>query len=221
MSAPIRVVVADDSVLLRRGLIRLLADAGFEVVGEAGDPVTLVRMVEVTAPDVCVVDIRMPPTQTLEGLEAATTLRERHPSVGILLLSHHVETRHAIDLMRSSTGGVGYLLKDRVADTRTFLAAVRDIAAGGTAIDPEVVSLLLGRQRRVDPLEGLSERERQVLALMAEGRSNQAIAETLVVSAKTVESHIHRIFTKLGLTDEPDVHRRVIAVLAHLRAVQG
>jgi DNA-binding NarL/FixJ family response regulator len=221
VSAAIRVVVADDSVLLRRGLVRLLADAGFEVVGEAGDPVTLVHIVEVTATDVCVVDIRMPPTQTLEGLEAATTLRERHPSVGILLLSHHVETRHAIDLMRSSTGGIGYLLKDRITDTRTFLAAVRDIAAGGTAIDPEVVTLLLGRQRRVDPLEGLSERERQVLALMAEGRSNLAIAETLVVSAKTVESHIHRIFTKLGLTDEPDVHRRVIAVLAHLRAVQG
>jgi DNA-binding NarL/FixJ family response regulator len=221
MSGAIRVVVADDSALLRGGLVRLLADGGFEVVGEAGDPITFVRIVDRAAPHVCVVDIRMPPTQTLEGLEAAATLRERHPSVGILLLSHHVETRHAIDLLRSSTGGVGYLLKDRITDTHTFLAAVRDVATGGTAIDPEVVSVLLGRQRRVDPLEGLSERERQVLALMAEGRSNTAIAETLVVSPKTVESHIHRIFTKLGLADEPDVHRRVTAVLAHLRAVQG
>jgi DNA-binding NarL/FixJ family response regulator len=221
VNAPIRVVVADDSALLRGGLVRLLADAGFEVVGEAGDPVTLIHLVARAAPDVCVVDIRMPPTQTLEGLEAAATLRERHPSVGILLLSHHMETRHAIDLLRSSTGGVGYLLKDRVTDTRTFLAAVRDVAAGGTAIDAEVVSVLLGRQRRVDPLAGLSERERQVLALMAEGRSNTAIAESLMVSAKTVESHIHRIFTKLALADEPDVHRRVTAVLAHLRAVQG
>jgi DNA-binding NarL/FixJ family response regulator len=219
--APIRAVVADDVVLLRDGVARLLADADIDVVGLAADGLRLQQLVDRERPDIAIVDIRMPPTHTVEGLVAARELRQRHPSLGLLLLSQHVETRHALELVRAASGGIGYLLKHRVADTASFVAAVREVAAGGTSIDPEIVSVLLGRQRRVDPLEPLTMREREVLALMAEGRSNAAIATELVLSAKTVESHIHRIFLKLGLDGEVDVSRRVAAVLAYLRARQG
>ena len=165
-----------------------------------------------------VVDVRMPPSHTVEGLDAARRIRGSHPNIGILILSHHLETRNAVELIQASTGGVGYLLKDRVGDPRAFVSAVRDVAEGGTVIDPDVVAALLGRRRRVDPLESLSDRERQVLATMAEGRSNLAIAEHLVLSPKTIERHISSIFTKLGLADEPVRHRRVAAVLSYLRA---
>jgi DNA-binding NarL/FixJ family response regulator len=220
MSGP-RVVLADDVALLRAGLARLLADAGFDVVGEAADADELVALVDHTDPDVVVVDVRMPPTHTVEGLDAARRIRETHPHLGILILSHHLETRNAVELIQGSTGGVGYLLKDRVGDPRSFVSAVRDVAAGGTVIDPQVVAALLGRRRRVDPLESLSHREREVLAAMAEGRSNLAIAGHLALSPKTVEKHISSVFTKLGLADEPVRHRRVAAVLSYLRAVDG
>ncbi len=220
MSRP-RVVLADDVALLRAGLARLLEDADFAVVGEAAGPVELVTLVQDTDPDVVVVDVRMPPTHTVEGLDAARRIRETHPDVGILILSHHLETRNAVDLIQGSTGGVGYLLKDRVGDPRSFVSAVRDVAEGGTVIDPDVVAALLGRRRRIDPLECLSDREREVLAAMAEGRSNLAIAQHLVLSPKTVEKHISSVFTKLGLADEPVRHRRVAAVLSYLRAVDG
>ena len=216
-----RVVLADDVALLRAGLARLLADADLDVVGEAADADELVAMVDHTHPDVVVVDVRMPPTHTVEGLEAAHRMRANHPHLGILILSHHLETRNALELIRGSTGGVGYLLKDRVADPRSFVSAVRDVAAGGTVIDPDVVAALLGRRRRVDPLESLSHREREVLAAMAEGRSNTAIADHLTLSPKTVEKHISSVFSKLGLADEPVRHRRVAAVLSYLRTVDG
>lgn len=220
MSEP-RVVLADDVVLLRAGLARLLAEAGLSVVGEAAGPEELVALVDRTQPDVVVVDVRMPPTHTVEGLDAARRIRDSHPDVGILILSHHLETRNAVDLIEGSTGGVGYLLKDRVGDPRAFVSAVRDVADGGTVMDPDVVAALLGRRRRIDPLESLSDREREVLAAMAEGRSNMAIAQHLVLSPKTVEKHISSVFTKLGLTNEPVRHRRVSAVLSYLRAIDG
>ncbi len=220
MSGP-RVVLADDVVLLRVGLARLLTDAGLTVVGEAGDGDELVALVDHTDPDVVVVDVRMPPTHTTEGLDAARRMREKHPRLGILILSHHLETRNALELIQGSTGGIGYLLKDRVGDPRSFVSAVRDVAAGGTVIDPHVVAALLGRRRRVDPLESLTPRERDVLASMAEGRSNMAIADHLTLSPKTVEKHISSVFGKLGLADEPVRHRRVAAVLSYLRTVDG
>ena len=220
MSGP-RVVLADDVVLLRVGLARLLTDAGLTVVGEAGDGDELVALVDHTDPDVVVVDVRMPPTHTTEGLDAARRMREEHPRMGILILSHHLETRNALELIQGSTGGIGYLLKDRVGDPRSFVSAVRDVAAGGTVIDPHVVAALLGRRRRVDPLESLTPRERDVLASMAEGRSNMAIADHLTLSPKTVEKHISSVFGKLGLADEPVRHRRVTAVLSYLRTVDG
>lgn len=213
-----RVILADDVVLLRAGLARLLSDAGCEVVGQAGDVEELISLVDRLRPDVAVIDVRMPPTHTVEGLGAARTIRARHPSMGILILSHHLETHNVVELINKSTGGVGYLLKDRVADPSALVAAVRDVAAGGTAIDPEVVALLLGRRRRVDPLEALTAREREVLASMAEGRSNLAIAEILSLSVKTVEKHISAVFAKLGIVEEPVRHRRVAAVLSYLRA---
>ncbi len=216
-----RVVLADDVALLRAGLARLLSEAGFDVVGEAAGPDELVGLVDSTGPDVIVVDVRMPPTHTVEGLDAARRIRETHPDLGILILSHHLETRNAVDLIQGSNGGVGYLLKDRVGDPRAFVSAVRDVAEGGTVIDPDVVAALLGRRRRVDPLEFLSHREREVLAAMAEGRSNLAIAELLSLSPKTVEKHISAVFIKLGLVDEPVRHRRVAAVISYLRAIDG
>ncbi len=194
----------------------MLSDHGFEVVAQLDDAEALVDAVETFGPDVVVTDIRMPPTHTVEGLRAALELRARRPEVGVLILSQHLESRYAIDLVRSGRG-VGYLLKERVGDVASFADAVRRVGSGGTALDPEVVERLLGRARHQNPLDRLSQREREVLALMAEGRSNQAIAVRLYLNAKTVESHVGSVFTKLDLLPEPDDHRRVLAVLAHLQ----
>ena len=213
-----RVVIADDAALIRTGLARLLTDAGVQVCGEASDARGLMALVERHRPDVAVVDIRMPPTHTDEGLRAAREIRERHPGVGVLLLSQYVEPSYAMALLETSAEGVGYLLKDRVADLEQFGTAVRRVADGGSALDPAVVSELVGRKRRDDPLEQLTAREREVLELMAEGRSNQAIAERLFVTLRAVEKHVTSIFTKLGLPASTDDHRRVLAVLAFLRA---
>ena len=213
-----RVVIAEDSILLREGLARLLADGGVEVVAQVGDGPGLVAAVDAYRPDLAVVDVRMPPTHTDEGLRAAMEVRERAPTTAILVLSQYVEERYATDLLAGGAQGVGYLLKDRVADVGEFLAAVRRVGEGGAAIDPEVVAQLLGRRRRSDPLASLSPRELDVLALMAEGRSNAAIAERLVVTDGAVEKHISSIFGKLGLPAAPSDHRRVLAVLTYLRA---
>jgi len=213
-----RVVVAEDSVLLREGLVRLLAEGGFEVVGQAGDAEDLLRKVGAHKPDVAVVDVRMPPTHTDEGLRAAAEIRERHPGTAVLVLSQVIETGSALELLTASAEGIGYLLKDRVADVDRFLEAVRRVAEGGSALDPEVVSTLLGRRRRDDPLADITAREREVLGLMAEGRSNAAIAEQLVVTERAVEKHVTSIFGKLGLAPAAEDHRRVLAVLAYLRA---
>ena len=215
---PLRVILADDSVLFRSGLAHLLADEGFKVVGEAGDATGALELVDRERPDVAVLDIRMPPDHRTEGLEAAIAIRDRHPSTAVLLLSAHVETRHAIRLLRADAAGVGYLLKDRVMREADLLDAIRRVASGGSVIDPEVVGELLGRARPHGPLDELTPRERDVLALMAEGRSNQAIAERLVLELKTVEGHIRTIFSKLGLEPEPSDHRRVLAVITYLRA---
>ena len=212
-----RVVIADDSVLMREGLARVLACAGFDVAATVGDAQQLHLAVIRERPDVAIVDVRMPPTQTDEGTRAALLLRERHPEVGVLVLSQIVEARHALRLFRDTPEGFGYLLKDRVIDVDDFLEAVRRVAHGGTAIDPDVVAQLLGRHRDDDPLRELTEREREVLALMAEGRSNRAIGSKLFLSPKTVESHVNGIFVKLGLRPAADDHRRVLAVLAYLQ----
>jgi DNA-binding NarL/FixJ family response regulator len=213
----VRVVVADDALLFREGLVRVLGDAGFEVVGQASDASGLLAIVASREPDVAIVDIRMPPTHTVEGLEAAKTIRAEHPEVGVLVLSQYVETHHALDLLSGPSGRVGYLLKDRVSDLREFSDAVTRVGSGGSAIDPEVVTRLLGRHRAHDPLSQLTDREQDVIALMAEGRSNQGIGERLFLSPKTVETHVHRIFRKLDLPPAPEDHRRVLAVLAFLR----
>lgn len=214
-----RVVVADDSVLLREGVVRLLNDSGFDVVAQAGDAVDLLRKVAAHKPDVAVVDIRMPPTNTDDGLRAAMEIRDSHPQTGVLMLSQYVEEGYALELVGDSGGGgVGYLLKDRVADVERFLEAVRRVGEGGSALDPEVVAQLLGRARREDPLWELTAREREVLGLMAEGRSNVAIAEQLVVSERAIEKHVTGIFSKLGLAPTSEDHRRVLAVLTFLRA---
>ena len=212
-----RVVVAEDSVLFREGLVRVLEEAGFEVVAQAGDAAALHHAVIRTKPDVAIVDVRMPPTQTDEGTRAAKEIRERYPEIGLLVLSQVVEARHALELLSESPQGFGYLLKDRVMEIEEFLEAVRRVGRGGTAIDPEVISQLFGRRRAEDPLAALTPRELEVLSLMAEGRSNRGICEELVLSPKTVESHVNRIFTKLRLAPAPDDHRRVLAVLAFLR----
>jgi DNA-binding NarL/FixJ family response regulator len=213
-----RVVVADDSVLLREGVVRLLTENGFDVVGQAGDAEDLIRKVRAHKPDVAVVDIRMPPTNTDDGLRAALEIRAELPDTGVLVLSQYVEEGYALDLVGDSAGGVGYLLKDRVADVERFVDSVRRVADGGSALDPEVVSQLVGRARRDDPLDALTPREREVLELMAEGRSNNAIAEHMVVTERAVEKHVTSIFGKLGLAPAPEDHRRVLAVLAFLRA---
>ena len=214
-----RVVVADDAVLLREGLARLLGEAGFEVAGLAGDATGLLELVERTRPDVAIVDIRMPPTHTDEGLRAAKAIRERWPSVGILVLSQHVHASYALELLSAGTDGVGYLLKERVSDMAELASSVRRVGARGSVLDPAVVSQLVGRRRTgADPLERLSGREREVLALMAEGRSNKAIAERLFVSEYTVQKHIGNIFDTLRLPPSPDDHRRVLAVVAYLNA---
>lgn len=215
-----RVILADDSALIREGVARVLTDHGFDVLAQLEDAEGLLEAVEVHRPDVVVVDIRMPPTHTLEGLRAALEVRTRFPEVGVLVLSQHLETRYAIDLLRSGRG-VGYLLKDRVGDVAGFADAVRRVGYGGSAIDPEVVERIISRPRRQDPLAGVTNREREVLGLMAEGRSNQAIASRLFLNAKTVESHVHSVFTKLGLLPAPDDHRRVLAVLAFLQGGSG
>jgi DNA-binding NarL/FixJ family response regulator len=212
-------MIAEDSVLLRAGLTRLLADAGHEVVATVGDAETLLDVVERHLPDLAVVDVRMPPTHTDDGLRAAMRIRERWPQVGILVLSQYVEERYATDLLQDrQTGGLGYLLKDRVADVGEFLGAVDRVGEGGTVLDPEVVAQLLARTRRRDPLERLSPREREVLGLMAEGRSNAAIAQALVVSDGAVEKHVSNIFTKLDLPPTQHDHRRVLAVLRWLES---
>ncbi len=213
-----RVVVADDSVLLREGLVRLLEDAGMEVVGQAGDAEDLLRKVRAHKPDVAIVDVRMPPTNTDDGLRAARQIRTELPGVAVLVLSQYVEEGAAVELLESDAEGVGYLLKDRVAEIDRFIEAVRRVAEGGSALDPEVVSQLLGRRRTEDPLDRLSPREREVLELIAEGRTNQAIAEHLVVTERAVEKHITSIFSKLDLATSPRDHRRVLAVLTYLRA---
>ena len=213
----LRLVLADDSVLVREGVARLLADAGFEVVAQVGDADALLRATREHLPDVAIVDIRMPPTHTDEGLRAAEAIRAEHgTAVGILVLSQHVEPSFALRLVSDGAGGVGYLLKDRITDLDDFADAIRRIAKGGSVIDPAVVAVLVGRRARV-PLDDLTEREREVLALMAEGRSNQAIGDRLSMARKTVEAHIANIFSKLELPPASDDHRRVLAVLAHLR----
>ncbi|HEY3106223.1 MAG TPA: response regulator transcription factor [Gaiellaceae bacterium] len=213
-----RVVVADDSVLLREGLVRLLQEAEFEVVAQVGEAEELRTAVRREKPDIAIVDIRMPPTHTDEGAQAAARIREQDPEVGLLLLSQVIELGHALKLFSESPEGFGYLLKDRVLDIDDFLDAVRRVARGGTAVDPEVVAQLLGRRTATGPLEELTPREREVLALMAEGRSNHGICAKLFLSPKTVETHVASIFLKLGLRQAPDDHRRVLAVLAHLNA---
>ncbi len=215
---PVRVVVAEDQVLLREGLSRLLTDAGFEVVAQAGDADDLRRKVAAHRPDVAIVDVQMPPDQTDDGLRAAIEIRRSDPGVGILMLSQFRDEAYALDLIGENAQGVGYLLKDRVADVDSFADAVRRVAEGGSALDPEIVALMVGRRRKQDPLEALTPREQQVLALMAEGKSNRGIAESLDVTLAAVEKHVGRIFAKLGLADEPLEHRRVLAVLTLLRA---
>jgi len=211
-----RVVIAEDGVLLREGLARLLTDAGFEVVAGVGDGPSLIQAIEEHQPDVAIVDVRMPPGYRDEGLRAALEARRRVPTCAVMVLSQYVEERYASELLESARGGIGYLLKDRVADVGEFVAAVRQVATGGTALDPEVVAQLIARRRHTARLDMLTEREREVLALMAGGRSNSAIAERLVISDGAVEKHVSNIFAKLSLPPIESDHRRVLAVLAYL-----
>ena len=214
-----RVVLADDAIILREGLARLLQEAGFEVIGLAADGDALIKLVERTTPDVAIIDIRMPPTHTDEGLRAAKTIRERWPTVGLLVLSQHVNTRYALELLSAGTDGVGYLLKERVSDLAELAASVTRVGNGGSVLDPAVVGELVGRRRPSEnPVEHLTSREREVLALMAEGRSNQAIAETLFITDHTVEKHVKNILGTLRLPQSPDDHRRVLAVITYLNS---
>ena len=214
-----RVVVADDAVILREGLARLLREASFEVVGLAADADELLALAEESRPDVAIVDIRMPPTHTDEGLQAAKAIRQRRPEIGILVLSQHVHARYALELLSGGTDGVGYLLKERVSDLNELASSVRRVGEGGSVLDPAVVAQLVGRRRQDgDPLEHLTEREHEVLGLMAEGRSNKAIAQRLFVTEHTVEKHVKNIFGTLRLPLSPDDHRRVLAVVRYLNA---
>jgi DNA-binding NarL/FixJ family response regulator len=217
MNEALRIVLADDQVLLRQGIARLLDDAGFDVVAQAGDAPDLLRKVAAHRPDVAIIDVQMPPGNEDDGLRAAIEIRARQPEVGVLVLSQFVEQSYAVDLIGSSAEGVGYLLKDRVSDFAGFAEAVRRVAAGGSALDPEVVAEMLGRRRREDPLEELTPKEREVLGLMAQGRSNRGIAEALVVTSHAVEKHVTSIFSKLGVGQAHEDHRRVLAVLTFLR----
>jgi DNA-binding NarL/FixJ family response regulator len=214
----VRVIIADDSVLLREGVTRILEKAGFEVVGHAADREELMRKTRAHKPDVAIIDIRMPPTHTDEGVQAARAIREEMPATKVVVLSAYIEEAYALELLGEDAAGVGYLLKDRVWDGDRFTDAVRRVAEGGSALDPEVVSHMLGRRRVDAPLQDLTPREHDVLGLMAEGRSNQAIADALVISGRAVEKHVASIFTKLHLPPAPEDHRRVLAVLAFLRS---
>jgi DNA-binding NarL/FixJ family response regulator len=215
----VRVALADDAVLLREGLARLLDEGGFEVVGLAADGDALLELVRRTQPDVAIVDIRMPPTHTDEGLQAAKAIRAQWPAIGILVLSQHVNARYALELLSAGTDGVGYLLKERVSDLDELAASVNRVGHGGSVLDPAVVDELVGRRRRADnPVEHLTDREREVLSLMAEGRSNHAIAERLFVTEHTVEKHVKNIFGSLQLPQSPDDHRRVLAVVTYLNS---
>jgi DNA-binding NarL/FixJ family response regulator len=214
----VRVVVADDLMLTREGIVRLLADAGLEVVGQAEDLEGLLRRVRTSRPDAAIVDIRMPPTHTDEGLIAAQAIRKEHPEVGVLILSQYVEPSYAMRLIEQHPERAGYLLKERVFDGAILVDALRRITDGETVIDPTIVARLVGRRRREDPLAELTAREREVLGLVAEGRSNRAIAAELYITERTVEAHITQVFMKLGLREEPLTHRRVLAVLAYLRS---
>jgi DNA-binding NarL/FixJ family response regulator len=213
-----RVVVADDVLLTREGIVKLLRDAGIEVVGEASDAAGLLREVSLCRPDVAIVDIRMPPTHTDEGIIAARRIRTDHPGVGVLVLSQYVEAAYAMDLLTDQSEGVGYLLKERVLDFATVVDALRRLSEGETVIDPTLVSQLIGRRRKPDPLVALTTREREVLGLLAEGLSNRAISQSLFVTERTVEAHVTQIFHKLDLPDSGGSHRRVLAVLAWLRS---
>jgi DNA-binding NarL/FixJ family response regulator len=213
-----RVVVADDTMLTREGIVRLLDDAGVDVVAEAEDGEGLLRHVRLARPDAAIVDIRMPPTHTDEGLVAAQSIRAEHPDVGVLVLSQYVEANYAMRLLEEHPERIGYLLKDRVFDVVILLDALRRIVDGETVIDPTIVSQLIGRRRRVDPLAELTDREREVLSLVAEGFSNKGLAQRLFITERTVEAHVKQIFLKLGLAADPESHRRVLAVLAYLRA---
>jgi DNA-binding NarL/FixJ family response regulator len=213
----VRIVLADDSLLLREGVARLLAEAGYEVVGQASDAESLLAEVDSKRPDVAIVDIRMPPTHTDEGLRAAQELRKRYPSLGVLVLSQYVRPSYAFELLADDARGIGYLLKDRVSDLNELADAVRRVGEGGSVLDPTVVSQLVGRRRQGhDPIDDLSEREREVLALMAEGRTNQAIARRLFITERTVEKHVKSILMKLRIPATAEDHRRVLAVVAYL-----
>ncbi len=213
-----RVVVGEDQPIVREGIVHILQDGGFEVVATAGDAQELVRKVRTYRPDVVVTDIQMPPDHTDDGLRAALEIRAAQPSVGILILSQFLEDRYAFDLVADGAQGVGYLLKEKVGDLRMFTDAVRRVASGGSALDPDVVARLIGRPRRNSPLDQLTKREREVLSLIAEGRSNAGVAEELVITIAAVERHVTSIFDKLGLRQSPEQHRRVVAVLTYLRA---
>ncbi|MBU2662605.1 response regulator transcription factor [Actinoplanes bogorensis] len=213
-----RVMLADDAVLFREGMARVLTDVGFTVMGQAGDGGRLLDLVRADPPEVAVIDLRMPPSFSDEGIETAAAIRDAHPEVGLMLLSQYVEVHHALRLMTGFEGGVGYLLKDRVSDLAVFGSDIRRVARGDTVIDPDLVARLVARRRERDPLERLTDRERAVLALMAQGLSNVAVAADLHLAVKTVEAHVTSIFTKLDLTQQEREHRRVLAVLTFLRA---